>query len=240
MTPNRRISLTIGTLFLVATSASITGTALAPPLTGPDRLGEVAGHSGAMATAQLLALVAAGCSVGIAIALYAVLRATHPALALGGVVFRSIEAVGYVIGAIALLTLLSTATTTGPAGAGAQSSGAEAVGTALVAAAHRAGIVAVSAFVVGSLMYYAALYRTRLVPRWLSGWGLVALPFMAAACLVALYADRPVSDFVLLALPLGLQEIVVGLWLLVKGFSPIRPDVTGVRASTRPEPVVAP
>ncbi len=139
-----------------------------------------------------------------------------------------------------LLTLLSTATTTGPAGAGAQPSGAEAVGTAFVAASHRAGIAAVSAFVVGALMYYAALYRTRLVPRWLSGWGLVALPFMAAAFLVALYAGRPVSDFVLLALPLGLQEIVFGLWLLVKGFSPMRPDVTGVRASTRPEPVVAP
>jgi hypothetical protein len=239
MTPNRRISITAGALFLIATAASLIGTALAPPLTGPDLLREVAAHSGAMATAQLLALVAAGCSLGIAIALYAVLHGTHPTLAVGGVAFRGIEAVCYAIGAIALLALLSTATSAGPATSAGQPAGAAAVATALVAAAHRAGIAAVSAFVVGALMYYAALYRTRLVPRWLSGWGLAALPFMAAACLLALFADRPVSDYVVLALPLGLQEIIFGLWLLVKGFSPARPETPDTPAP-RPSVVLTP
>lgn len=101
MTPNRRISITAGALFIVATAASLIGTALAPSPTGSDVLGQVASHPGAMATAQLLALVAAGCSVGIAIALHGVLRATHPTLALAAVVFRSIEAVRYATGAIA-------------------------------------------------------------------------------------------------------------------------------------------
>jgi len=131
-------------------------------------------------------------------------------------------------------------TSPGPTATDGQPAGTQAIANTLVAASHRAGIAAVSAFVVGALMYYVALYRTRLVPRWLSAWGIAALPFMAAASIVALFADQPVTNYVVLALPLGLQEIVFGIWLLVKGFSPVRPETTDAQAPPQPNVVLTP
>ncbi|MEI2774924.1 MAG: DUF4386 domain-containing protein [Tetrasphaera sp.] len=221
MNPTRRISIIAGTLFIIATAATLVADRVAPELTGTDYLTRVAARPGTMATALLLRLLAAGCSLGIAIALYAVLRRTHPTLALGAVVFRSIEAVFYIVGAVSLMTVLSIATAH-PGSAGGQSAW-QAVSDTLVSVHDRAGIAAVSAFVAGGLMYYIAFYRTRLVPRWLSGWGIAALPLMAIACCLALYADAPVTSYVPLALPIGIQEIVFGIWLLAKGFDAVEP-----------------
>lgn len=110
MTPHRRSSIVAGTLILLATVATLTSTALAPARTGPGYLTGIATHSGAMATSLLLTLIAAGCSVGIAIALYAVLHRTDPTLAVGAIAFRGIEAVFYIVGAVSLMTLVSLAT----------------------------------------------------------------------------------------------------------------------------------
>lgn len=219
MTPHRRSSIVAGTLILLATVATLTSTALAPARTGPGYLTGIATHSGAMATSLLLTLIAAGCSVGIAIALYAVLHRTHPTLAVGAIAFRGIEAVFYIVGAVSLMTLVSLATSP-PSDTVGERPSRQAISDALVFAHNRAGVAAVSAFVVGAALYYVALYRTRLVPRWLSGSGIAALPLLAAACCLALYRNDPVTGYVALAAPLGVQEIVFGFWLLIKGFTP--------------------
>lgn len=217
MTPHRRAALTAGTLFILATAATLSATALMPTLDGPDTLSRIAGHSGAMATALLLTFLAATASLGIAIALYAVLHVSHPAIALGSVVFRAVEAVFYIVGAVSLLAVLSLATSTASPASSPPTSGT--ITDTLIAVHDRAGVAAVSSFVIGGLLYYVALYRTQLIPRWLAGWGIVALPVMAIACGLALYNDQPVTHYVLLAAPIGIQEIVVAIWLLAKGFT---------------------
>ena len=66
------------------------------------------------------------------------------------------------------------------------------------------------------------IYRSRLVPRWLSGWGLVG----AALRLVATVYAGFTQDFgfttvnTVLNIPIGLQEMVLAVWLIVKGFNP--------------------
>ena len=69
-------------------------------------------------------------------------------------------------------------------------------------------------------MYYTLFYRSRLVPRWLSIWGLTALGLMMTACMLALFSNNPVTGYTVLILPIALQEIVLAIWLLAKGFNP--------------------
>ena len=70
-------------------------------------------------------------------------------------------------------------------------------------------------------MFYAVLYQSRLVPRWISVWGLAALVPYLAAVFLALFAlvDPMSSNAILLYIPLAVQEMVMAVWLIVKGFS---------------------
>ena len=71
-------------------------------------------------------------------------------------------------------------------------------------------------FVLGALMFYAVLYQYRLVPRWLSTWALVG---------AVLYIVAPIGSMFGLSLvfftgPLAVQEMVMAVWLIAKGFDP--------------------
>jgi hypothetical protein len=80
---------------------------------------------------------------------------------------------------------------------------------------------ALLAFCLGALMYYYIFYQTKLIPRWLSGWGLVGAALcMVAGLLVMFRVIGPMSTSqVVLAIPIAVQEMVLAVWLIVKGFS---------------------
>jgi hypothetical protein len=83
-------------------------------------------------------------------------------------------------------------------------------------------MISVVTFTMGALMYYYALFRSKLIPRWLSGWGLVAAVSSLACILLTIFGQLiPFSTvFILLQLPIGLQEMVLAVWLIAKGFNP--------------------
>ena len=83
------------------------------------------------------------------------------------------------------------------------------------------GMVAPIVFSLGSLMFYYLLYKSKLIPRWLSGWGLIGAALcMVAGLLVMLGLIIPVSTIhIVLNLPIAVQEMVFAVWLIVKGFS---------------------
>ena len=70
-------------------------------------------------------------------------------------------------------------------------------------------------------MLYPVLYRSRLVPRWLSVWGLASVaPYLVAEFLVVFaLLDSTSSAAVPLFLSMALQEMVLAVWLILKGFS---------------------
>ena len=73
-------------------------------------------------------------------------------------------------------------------------------------------------FCVGAILWYYLLYITNVLPRALSLWGLVAVCLLTIPILLELY-DRdflPASG--ILALPYLPFELVLGIWLIVKGF----------------------
>jgi len=215
----RKRAVTAGVLFIVATAASLLSSAFEPVLTRTDYLSRISQNSNSVSAGGLLELIAAGTSVAIAIALFPVLRRWNASMALGSVVFRTIEAVMYTVGAASLLTLLTVGQLFARA-ATADRASVQAIGDAVVGVRQESVLAGVFAFAVGALMYYAIFYRSRLIPRWLSGWGIVGVILMLVACLSALFTRNPVTSYVILALPIAVQEMVLAVWLIARGFNP--------------------
>jgi Domain of unknown function (DUF4386) len=215
----RSAAVTTGILFIVATAASVAGSSLSGPvLDRANYLASLSGDANRVDAGLLLQLIAAGASVGIALAMYPVLRTWGRGLSLGSVVFRTIEALLYIAAVVSTLSLLSVAQRFLGADA-AQRVSLQAVGDSLLDIRDQANLAAVMAFSVGALMYYYLLYHSRLVPRWLSGWGILAIILILVACLLALFGHHPITTYVPLILPIAVQEIVLAVWLIAKGFT---------------------
>ena len=219
MSPTRRTSITTGSLFVLATIAALAAAALDQTLNGTGYLAALANHPDRQTAAALCYLISAGASASIAIALYPLLKQVNPTLALGAVVFRTIEAVFYstAVGALLSTQSLSEQVATTPADGRAS---IHVLADSYLSMRDHFNVAAIFAFGLGALMYYSVFYRSRLVPRWLSGWGVAGVLLIFTACLSALFSDSPVTGYTLLILPIAVQEIVLAAWLLVKGFNP--------------------
>jgi hypothetical protein len=93
----------------------------------------------------------------------------------------------------------------------------------LVYAGNRWGnLLSLLAFSIGALLYYIIFYRTKLVPRWISAWGLVAAILAMVSCaLVTVGLIAPTgTEQVVMSLPILPQELVFAAWLIAKGFNP--------------------
>ena len=218
---NKKTARIAGLLFIVATAASIVSLPFLAPINASNYLAKVSANENLVITGILLTLIAAFASASIAISLYPILKKHNQSLALGAVGFRLIEAVFYIVGVIAIVLLLSLSQEFVNAGA-PNSSYFQTLGVILMSGYHWAGNVASTlAFYLGAMMYYYIFYRTKLVPKWLSGWGLVAVTLgIVASMLVMFQLVGPMSTVqVVLNLPIAVQEMVLAAWLIVKGFN---------------------
>jgi len=147
--------------------------------------------------------------------LYPLFRKDSEELAMGMVVFRgALEGAGYIIGALlwVLLAALSKEF------AGTDSASLQAVGNLVLAVSDKNGDIGAVFFIIGAMCLYTSFYRTRLIPRWLTLWGLIgAVPYVVYG-LLSLF-DIGGAGLGFLQLPLFFQELAMGLWLVIKGFN---------------------
>ena len=160
-------------------------------------------------------------------------------MALGSVGFRLIEGTFYALAAVSILVLVALAGDTAAGGSLQQSAN-------LRRDLHEAaGLAGILAFYTGGTLYYLIFYRTRLIPRWLSVWGLVGTTLGAVAGVLVLFQALTLLSAVhtLLNVPIGVQELVMAVWLLVKGFSaPVPPPAAAAPPAVVPrdaEPAAA-
>jgi len=214
-------AIAAGVLLILCSAASILSIVpLGATVGAPVDFAKLAGSDDAVVMTALIEFVWAATGTGIAIALYPILRLFNPALSLGSVAGRAFENVFVLVGTLSLLALL---TVSQQAAGSADPSSFQATGDTLVAVRDWVhGFVAMIPFAIGSLLYSYVLYRSRLIPRWLSGWGLVG----AALSLVATVYAGFTQDFgftivnIVLSVPIALQEMVLAVWLIAKGFNP--------------------
>jgi hypothetical protein len=195
---------------------------LTSPLLGvPDYLSQVASGEGRMVVAILLLAVMALSCPGIAMALYPVLKKTHPGLAVASVGFRSLEGALLFVGLAFMAALIPLSREFTQANASTASILQTIGGLLRSTGDWLNNVAALLAFHVGAFMYYLILYHTRLVPRWLSAWGMLADVLGMASAILVLTGSATGFDILQTALnlPIGLQELVLAGWLIIKGFN---------------------
>lgn len=234
----RKTATIAGVLLITATFASILSNSFLQSVAASDYLVAVSANQNMVTTGAFLIFIAAIMSAGIAISLYPLLKKYNESLALGAVCFRLIESVFYIVGVLGLLLLLTLSQEFIKAGI-PDASSFQILGTLLLAGRNWVGFVlATTLFGLGALMYYYIFYRSDLIPRWLSGWGLVGAMLTIAASISVMFhlIGLMSTSFIVLVLPIAVQEMVLGAWLIVKGFNPsaiasisLRTDIVEVK-----------
>ena len=85
--------------------------------------------------------------------------------------------------------------------------------------ADSGGLLYIIVFVLGATLFYYGLIRTKLIPRWISVFGLVSAVILLIASMMFYWEYIPAETAILFMLPLALQEIIMALWMFAKGFN---------------------
>jgi Domain of unknown function (DUF4386) len=221
MNTNNKIARIVGALFLVSNFTFLLGAAvfLAPILDSPDYLALVSANRTQIVVGVLLEIINGIAYVGIAVLMFPIFKQRFESLALAYVGFRLIEFIMQVASSLSPLKLLTLSEEFVNANA-PDPVAFQTLVTLLIAERAWAFQVLGIVFAVSALMFYTMLYRSKLIPRFLSVWGLIG----AALVLVTVMIDAfdlslgsALTSF--LGLPMLLNELVLGLWLIVRGFN---------------------
>lgn len=212
----RKIAIIVGVLYIIGTVAGVLSRVISGPTLGdPNYLIKVSENQN-LAIASLLVLTMGFSLAMMSVVLYPVLKRHNKVLALGIVLFRgSLEAVMYIAVVINWLLLLTVSQEYVKAGA-PTASYFQTFGTIMQKANEQTGTITSIVFSLGALMIYYVFFGSKLIPRWLSGWGIIgSIPYLAAGVIGVFGLNLEI-----LMMPLALQEMVMAVWLIVKGFNP--------------------
>ncbi len=226
MNSSRKSAIIVGVLYIVATVAGVLTIApLGALQEGPGILVNAAADENRMIMLVVLELIMAVAVAGVAFMIYPSLKRNadteiKEGLAIWYVGTRITEGTMFLVAILATLALMSLSQEFVRAGA-PDASYFQTAGTVLLATADFAFMLGQSVFCIGALMLYYLLFQSQIIPRWLSAWGLIGAPLMFVASLSLVVTGDPNSTFsTVLYAPLALQEMVLAVWLIVKGFNP--------------------
>jgi hypothetical protein len=133
--------------------------------------------------------------VGIGLLMFPILKPFNKRLALGYVIFRIIECIIIVIGGIYLLSLLKLM--------------------------WKYEMIIFVFTAMGGLIFSCLLYLSKLIPRYLSGLGIIGYAMLFLGVVLNMFSIFNINDGagMLLYLPGGLFELFLPVWLFIKGFN---------------------
>jgi len=179
-------------------------------------------------------LVAGLCTVLLAFGLYVAVKPIDKNLALLALSFRLVEAT--IFGVLVVVGFAALNLYAGADSLGAFSTMQLAALVSLPSIAASAGFnVAAAFFSMGSILFFYLFLKGNAIPKVLSLFGLAGSVLVPAICFLSLILPQHAKTLQLGWLPLGVAEIAVGLWLLVKGIRVETPVVHNGDLDKAPE-----
>ncbi len=224
----------IGALFLLGFLSYGGGFALVASLVGaPDFLSTIPAHQTILVIGALLMLVNTVVDVAKGVLFFPILENYGKRTALAYLAAMIVEVVLLTVGVLALLMIVPLAQQAADAGA-ASADWANALGSLAVQSNAMAYNIGETALGVGALFLCVLLFRTQLVPRWLSISGLIGYPILMAGCIAEIFGIHIGPP---LTIPGIFFELALPFWLMIKGF---QPEAYGAGAAEVLTPTVRP
>ena len=227
MNTHRKTAIIVGACFLAGYVILLPGGFLVDSiLDAPDYLINVSANKSQVIIGMFLEFVNTAAVVGIAVLMFPILKKVNEAIALGYVGSRIVESAILLVGHMFLLVLITLSQEYVKVG-DPNASYFQTLGTLILAErglTFRMVMIIVS---LAALMFYPLLYQSKVVPRFISVWGLIGAPFSLAAGVIAIFGHRAGASMasmptasMILGVPIMLNEIFLGIWLIAKGFNP--------------------
>jgi len=225
MDSHRKTAVIVGTLFIVATVATLVSVVFVQSLLkspdDPNFFVNISSDENKIVAGALLFLVNAAAVVLIPVMMFPILKKRSESLALGYLAFRMLEAIAIVAVVVGWLLMISLSQEAVKAGA-PSSSNLQTSGSVLQAVGDWNNFLLSIFLAAGGLIFYYLLFESRLVPRFLSVWGLVGAVLLLAGTVLFMFGSiaEDSAAGVLSVGVLALNEMVLAVWLIVKGFNP--------------------
>ncbi|MHA1979080.1 MAG: DUF4386 domain-containing protein [Candidatus Hodarchaeales archaeon] len=160
--------------------------------------------------------------VGIAVLLFPTLSSYNEEFSLGFVSFRVIASILNILAIVIIFLLLDLSQEF------SNSDSPDTVYFQTLGNLLRTGrdfmnhVVMILALSIGGLMFYYILFQSQLIPQWLSIWGFIGALLSISASFLLMFKLTTIKTRLYLGLnvPMALQEIVLGIWLITIGLNP--------------------
>jgi len=232
----RKTAILVGILYIIGTVAGILSMVCTQALfNDPGFPAIVSGNENQIILGALFVLTMGLALALVPVVMYPLLKKINTALAMGYVVYRGgLETFTYMVTVICWLLLVPVSQ--GVVRAGAARDMDQALGLLLRKAGDISSTLTAIVFPLGALMFYYLLYRSNLIPRWISVWGMIAviLNLMSTGLAPMFGLLDSMSPLQTASnLPIFLQEMVMAVWLIAKGFN--APTIASLAARTGAE-----
>ena len=161
-------------------------------------------------------LIGGLCTVFLAMGLYGAVKPIDNNLALLALIFRLVEAT--LFGVVSLLSFTALKLYVDADYMHAFDANQLSVLVNLRSVATSAGFnIAAIFFSIGSILFFYLFFKSTYIPKLLSGLGLFGSVLVPIVCFGSLISPQHAKMLALGWIPVGLAEILVGFWLLIKG-----------------------
>src|SRR5918994_151982 len=218
MNTYRTTARVVGIVYVAGLVIGIGGMVLIQSFLGaPDHLSAVSASSMLLAIGAVLWLMPAAGDAAHGVLMFPILKQQHSErIAIGYLGFRIVNAVFIAVMVLFILLQIPLASEYIKA-AGSDASFLQALSSVFMEGQLYAYNIGMSAVGIASLMLCYTLYRAKLVPRLVAVWGLIGYAIILCGSLLEVLGFNLLTIH---AIPGGLWELFIGVWLIVKGFNP--------------------
>jgi len=196
---------------------------IAPAIDSINYLTDASTNFNQVVTAAIFQFMMSLTYLGGAILVYPIVKQYSHSLSIGFLSFRIIAVTLSIVGTIIMLAILVLSENYVKA-ISRDTSGIQALADALKSSRDNVNhIFMILILCSGNILLYMLFLKSKLLPKWISFWGVIgtALSIIASGLVLFREIDVITVEYIILNIPTAILELILGMWLIFKGFNKV-------------------